>query len=103
MRRGYIVYSLLLGAVLALPVRAQPASPGPTPQQLQDWVRQLDSDQFAERENATEKLISAGASAVRPVLNSIDGASAEATTRGLFVLKELALTGEPAADEAARA
>lgn len=102
MRRAYTVYSLLFGAVLALPVHAQPASPSPTPQQVQDWVRQLDSDQFAERENATEKLISAGVMAVRPVFESIDGAGAEATTRGLFVLKELALTGEPAADEAAR-
>lgn len=109
MRLPSAMLSLLLGAMLALPALAQPAKPGEsppsaslTPEQIDAWVRQLDSDQFAAREDATQRLITAGTLAVRPVFDSITTGSPEASMRGMHVLKELALTGEPDTEEAAR-
>ena len=96
-------------ALLAAPTLAQPpkpatppASASPTPEQVAAWVQQLDSDQFATREDATQRLISAGAVAVRPISASLNGGSPEAGMRALHVLRELALSGESNTEEAAR-
>lgn len=80
----------------------RPNTAAPSPEQIEALVRQLDSDQFAARELATQKLVLAGATAVKPVYDSIMTGSPEAAMRGMHVLKELALTGEPSSEEAAR-
>ncbi len=72
------------------------------PDQVADWVAQLNSDRYVERELATEKLIEAGLPSVRQVREVLRGSNLEVTTRGVYVLRELALSGDLETEEAAR-
>lgn len=56
------------------------------------WVQQLDSDEFLHRKEATEKLIESGISAVQPISDAIASGSREVVARGIFILRELALS-----------
>lgn len=92
-------------AVLVLAVAgAQPgaAPAGASAEQVRQWVRALDSEQFLEREVATEKLIAVGGAAIGPVVEALAGNNLEVTTRGMHILQELALSPDMAAEEAAR-
>lgn len=86
----------------AEPSHAIAADSAATAEQIEKWVKSLDSNRFVEREVATEKLITAGASAVGPIADAVSGNSLEVTTRGLYILQELALSFETEAEEAAR-
>ena len=81
---------------------AEPAAARPDRTQIVAWVEQLDSDQFVAREMATLKLIEAGAPVVRPVVSALEGESLEVTTRGIYVLRELALSSEVDVQDAAQ-
>ncbi len=100
----------------AAPTTSQPAGPAQdaaTPdasaqnatsqEQIQRWIEQLNADQYADRELATEKLISAGAPSIEPMKQALPGSNLEVTTRGVYVLRELALSGDVDTEEAARA
>jgi hypothetical protein len=67
------------------------------------WVAELDSDRFVIRETATQKLIEAGLPAIEPLARVLPDASLEAVTRGIYVLRELAISGDEATENAARA
>jgi hypothetical protein len=101
-----MICSIALVSAIAFAQPARPAAPpvstSPAPEQIAAWVQQLDSDQFATREDATQRLIAAGAVAVRPLSASLNGGSPEAGMRALYILKELALAGEENTEEAAR-
>jgi hypothetical protein len=71
--------------------------------QIEQWVRDLNSDRFLERELATEKLIAAGVAAVQPLAEALQGNNLEVTTRGIMVLQELALAADPQTESAAHA
>ncbi|MBC8873813.1 MAG: PDZ domain-containing protein [Planctomycetes bacterium] len=62
-----------------------------TKEQIKKWVADLDSDRFFDREVATERLIAAGATAVEPVAEAVSSNNLEVTTRGMYILQELAL------------
>lgn len=68
---------------------------------IERWVRDLDADRFVVRRVATEKLIEAGAEAIDPVKSVLATSNLEVTTRGIFVLRELALSGDVPTEEAA--
>ncbi len=70
-------------------------------EQIARWVKELDDDRFVIRRNATDRLILAGAGAVQPVAKAVEGANLEVSTRGIYVLRELALSVDIAASEAA--
>lgn len=88
------------GGLAAEPGPALGDAPGSA--QILRWVEELNSDRFLEREVATEKLIAAGAAAVPPLVEALAGNNLEVTTRGIYILQELALSGDVAAEEAAR-
>ncbi len=73
------------------------------PEQVTTWVRDLDADVFAKREQATDGLIEAGLPAVKG-LAKLDLArqNLEVVTRGLHVLQELALSDDRETEDAAR-
>ncbi len=73
----------------------------PTAEQVAQWVRDLDDDRFVVRRNATDRLISAGMCAVEPVAKAVEGANLEVSTRGVFVLRELALSSDVGTQDAA--
>jgi hypothetical protein len=70
--------------------------------QIDGWLRDLDADGFVVREMATEKLIRAGMAAVGPVAAAAPSGNLEVLTRGIHILKELALSQDGPTEEAAR-
>lgn len=104
----------LLVATTVLPLAAAPAVPAESPTsapaavapsagQIQHWIGQLNAERFVDREVATEKLISAGGAAVGPVLAAVAENNLEVTTRAVYILQELALSGDAAVSDAAHA
>lgn len=101
--RGWLTLAVVIAACgRHVAGAADPPPAKITPEQIERLVRELDADSFAAREEATGRLISAGPAAVAPVYTSVSNGSAESAMRGMFVLKELALSGEPDSEEAAR-
>ncbi|HUE70244.1 MAG TPA: PDZ domain-containing protein [Pirellulaceae bacterium] len=82
---------------------AKPRDP-PSAETIARWIVELDSDVFDNRENATLKLVEAGAPAVEPIKKVLQtSGSLEVTTRALHALRELALSVDLEVQEAARA
>ena len=70
--------------------------------EIQRWVADLDSDQFAERESATKKLIDAQARAIGPIVLAVSDRRRELIARGVYVLERLAQCGDSATEDAAQ-
>lgn len=91
-------------------VAAQESAPNPdsgavAPAAAEDnvarWIRELDDSHFVTRRNATEHLIEAGQAAVAPLRETLLHSNLEVATRGIYVLKSLALSKDVATQEAA--
>ena len=95
---------LVLGCCYASAVFAQepPPSEPPTAEQIKQWVQELGAEQYFVRDAAMKNLISAGSAAVEPLAESLTGNGLEVTARAVFVLQELALSGDPGTEDAAR-
>src|SRR6478672_11649129 len=66
----------------------------PTSEQIAAWIRELDADEFLTRETASLQLLEAGPAvlpALKPVLT---GGSLEATSRALFVVRQIGLAAD---------
>ena len=72
-----------------------------TQEQIKKWVTDLDSERFFDREVATERLIAAGTAAVEPVAEAVSSNNLEVTTRGMYILQELALDANSESAEVA--
>jgi hypothetical protein len=90
-----------LGAQSAAPPTE--SAPAVSADQIAHWVADLNSDQFIQREQATERLIEAGLPAIQPLVVALSEHNLEVTARSIFILRELALTDDPAVEDAARA
>lgn len=74
-----------------------------SPEQVRAWVRQLDADEFALREEATENLMRCGGEAVTALAQAdLSAQNLEVLSRGIYVLQELALAEDIKIEEAAR-
>jgi hypothetical protein len=83
-------------------VRAQ-AAPKPAGQ-VRQWIAALDSDNFAEREAATEALSGAGSTAIDALAKlDLPAQNLEVLSRGIHVLQQLALADDVTVEENARA
>lgn len=80
---------------------AEAAKPA-TLEQIGKWIKDLDSDRFIEREEATLKLMDAGQIAVKPLSTALPDSSLESVTRGIYVLRELALAPDVQTADASR-
>lgn len=76
--------------------------PSATPAQLAKWAKDLDSDEFLAREEATLKLAAAGTPAIPHVKPIVSAPSLEASTRALHVLREIGLSSDVDTQDAAR-
>jgi len=95
---------LLLGASRANLSLAAPPEPATENQDttegpdaapaVADLVAALDSDIYEARRRATEELVVAGRAAIDPVVAAIQQGSLETISRGIFVLRQMALTSE---------
>jgi len=92
-----------LGVLFAAPPSAaqQAASDKSSAQKIAHWIEQLDADQFVTRRAATDNLIAAGRAAIAPLGKVLRNSNLEVATRGIFVLRQLAICGDVATEEAA--
>jgi hypothetical protein len=108
MWKSRLVSSLIVVLQLAVAVGCLPSWLSAKEREAADagrvaqWIQQLDSDQFVARETATLRLIEAGMPVVSPIADALDGESLEVTTRGIYVLRELALSNDLDLQEAAQ-
>ena len=98
-----VLVTLVCSRVIGQPVAVPPqvASEIETPDEVDRWVKELDDNRFVVRRIATEKLILAGEAAIQPVANAMAGSNLEVLTRGIYVLRELALSKDVSTQEAA--
>src|SRR6476660_8958698 len=68
---------------------AAPSVAAPTTLQIAQWIKDLDSDDFQVRQQASGRLIAAGKQAAGQVAKAAEGESAEVTARCLDVLSKL--------------
>src|SRR5262245_58647778 len=69
----------------------QPAADAASAQEsTMDLVRQLDADEFAQREIASRKLTELGAGAVPDLAKAAQGKSLEVSSRAFAILKKFA-------------
>ena len=71
--------------------------------QVDEWVEQMSSDSYSVRESATSSLMKAGKVAVDAVSRVVVSGDLESVTRGIYVLRELALSDDVQTELAARA
>jgi hypothetical protein len=57
--------------------------------QVAEWIRELDSNRYLVREQATQQLLTAGAAALDPLLAAANGNRPEPADRAVWVLKNL--------------
>jgi hypothetical protein len=88
----FIVLACGLISLAAEPPSQQPA----TAKQIQQWIRQLDSDEFRLREQATENLFKAGPPAATAVIRSLKAENPEVRLRAKSILKRWLETGDDA-------
>lgn len=69
--------------------------------QIQEWIRDLDSEHFIKRETATQQLQAAGAAAIEPLREALRQNRPELATRGIHILRQLIFDGNESDQEAA--
>lgn len=74
----------------------------PTAEQIRAWVENLSNSSYSKRDLATKQLVSVGYPAIEPLMAAIAEQGLEVTTRGVYVLQQLAVTGDKKTEEAAR-
>jgi len=79
----------------------QPKRPMPSPEELAAWIGELDADEFLTRETAMTQLLAAGPPALAALKPVLAAGSLEATSRGLFVVRQLGLSADDATQEQA--
>jgi hypothetical protein len=95
----------VVGLVLVLVCAHQGAgaeNEAPTAEQIRDWVSDLSAERYSKRTSATKNLIAAGQATVQPLMEGIAEHGLEVTTRGIYVLQQLAVAGDEATEDAAR-
>lgn len=81
-----------------------PARPAAvTAEAIAGWIRELDGDEFLQRETAMLRLIEAGPAALPALRTVLGGGSLEAISRALFILRQLGLSSDPATQDQAAA
>jgi hypothetical protein len=67
------------------------------------WIKELDSDVFANREGSVQRLYEAGRAAIEPLSEAARGQSLEQTTAAIGVLRRLSKAGDCDTSKAAQA
>jgi len=79
------------------------AAPKATAADIARWVKDMDAEEFATREQAVVKLAEAGKAAIAPVAAAAKGKSLEVSTRSVSVLKKLLASKDESTKAAAKA
>ena len=91
-----LAVSLCLCGYALSPATAVPPAPvkPPSAEQLTEWVKQLDADEFLTRDTAMLALQQAGPAVIPALKPVLSGGSLEATTRALYLLRQLGLAAD---------
>jgi hypothetical protein len=81
----------------------KPAAAPPSAQQIAALVKQLDSDKFADRQAASDRLSEIGKPAIGALAEAAAGDSLEVTVRSIDILKKLLESSDEATKGAAKA
>lgn len=96
----------LRGISIVIAQEAKPSSAtqpeAATKEQIERWIRELDANVFAVREEASSRLIAAGTPAVEAIAVAIRQGNPEVVVRGVHVLKEIAVALDDDEDQAVR-
>ncbi|MBC8354664.1 MAG: PDZ domain-containing protein [Planctomycetes bacterium] len=95
-----LIILLLIISNRGTPAAAQDAPP--TAGEIDAWVVELGAERFTKRDAATKKLIESGIAAIEPLMKGIALHGLEVTTRGIYVLQQLAVAGDEATESKAR-
>jgi hypothetical protein len=87
---------------VALLLAANAGAEPPSPEQIQQWIADLDDANFKTRELAARKLRQAGSEVAAPLAKAAKSASVEAADRALRILGEMADGNDTKAETAAR-
>lgn len=79
----------------------KPVVPSATPEQIAEWVKDLDSDYYLTRERATESLAQAGPGALEPLAKAADSQNLEVATRAVRAMFEISQANEGQFERAA--
>jgi len=85
---------LFVVAHLAVLHAGETLSADAEPRQVQRWIEQLDDDNYAIREAATEHLIRSGRMAIKPVAAAVISDSPEVSWRAGAILHQIAISGD---------
>ncbi len=87
-RGAALTLSIILGlsGLKAVAETAEKAAEGPVSDDVRRWVADLGSDQYAVREEATERLIDAGRYAIADLAAAARGDDLEVTARAITIL-----------------
>jgi hypothetical protein len=87
---------LALGLALAIStaVCAEPPPPQPSAAQLQEWVKQLDAEDYAVREEATRNLTAASQWSIEALAEGVTSKSPEVAWRASESLQQIAIGGD---------
>src|SRR5690554_1795824 len=99
--RWTAAFWLALVAIASLTGASEPVAAGPEAASLEQWIAELEADDFARREAATRRLSMANASVVPLLEAAIAEKGLETVTRGTHVLEKLARMDNPEMQSAA--
>ena len=77
--------------------------PAPSAEEIAGWIKDLDSDKFAARDQASGKLADAGEAAIDAVTQAAISDSREVSTRAIEILRGLMQSGEKSTQGKAKA
>ncbi len=97
-----IALCLLFAGAAAVPGLVALAADAPSADEIAQWVEKLNSERFADRQAASEKLAAIGKPAIPALAKAAAGDSLEATIRSVEILKKLYGSSDESAKTAAK-
>lgn len=89
-------FAFAIGLVLAIGLTRVTLAGPPSPEQLQTWLRDLDSEDYSQRDAASRELIAAGPDAIDSLAQGVVSSSPETAWRANEALSEIAIQGDEA-------
>lgn len=91
---GVLAFATMTALADEPPPAAAQKLPKPTPDEIEQWIRDLNAPEFARREAATRQLIAAGTDAAEPLTKAATSSSLEATSRITTILRTWYTSGK---------
>jgi hypothetical protein len=98
---NWLSVGLLCATTFAAPLCAEEPAPAvasedskTSPEQIEEWIAQLDDNRYLAREKATQQLIDAGDVALDPLLAVANSDRLEPADRAVWILRQLAKSAD---------